>query len=83
MDNINLESWWSSLAISEKERIAHKVATKAAHGAPVEDSQWQYPGCTRTWIALDEKRKQAIYIHCVGRHGDVLRDWDDANPYGD
>lgn len=83
MDNINLDYWWASLAICEKERIARKIATKKAHGSPFSDSEWQYPGCTSTWESLDETRKQAIYIHCVNQHGDILKDWDDANPYGD
>ena len=69
----NLELWWASLPVSEKERIATK-----ASGQPV-----TYPGCTAWWNALEQKVKEKIHEHCVARHGDILREWDSANPYGD
>jgi hypothetical protein len=71
--NVDLEIWWSSLPISEKERIARK-----GNAAEV-----TYPGCTRWWQALDAKRKESIYAHCVARHGDELKEWKEGNPYGD
>ena len=79
MRDYDLETWWSSLAISEKERIALKALSKAG-GDP---AMAKYPHCTSWWNALEESRKQKIHNHCVLRHGDVLKDWNDADPYGD
>ena len=83
MKEVDLEIWWSSLAIKEKERIARKGLTKASPDGKIDESLVQYPGCTRWWESLDEERKHKIYAHCVNRHGDELKEWDDANPYGD
>ena len=78
-----IEIWWTSLPISEKERIAKKGLTKAAGGAEVEAGAYTYPHCTAWWNNQTEENKQKIYIHCVNRHGDELKEWDNANPYGD
>jgi hypothetical protein len=69
----DLEVWWSSLPISEKERIAKK-------GSGTEQA---YPACTAWWNGLDIARQEKIYTHCVARHGDELREWKEGNPYGD
>jgi len=71
--NVDLEVWWSSLPINEKERIARKG------NAP----EVEYPACTRWWQALDPKTKEKIYAHCVAMHGDELKEWKEGNPYGD
>ena len=81
-DNIN-EIWWTSLPISEKERIARKSLSKASKDGAVDESQFIYPACTRWWNTLDAAVKQKIHDHCVLRHGDALKEWDSANPYGD
>ena len=78
--NVNLEIWWSSLPIDEKERIARKGMSKVGE---VDESLVQYPGCTRWWQSLEEKRKESIYAHCVAKHGDELKEWKECNPYGD
>ena len=62
--NVDLEIWWSSLPISEKERIARKGLSKA--GQKEDDSLILYPGCTRWWQSLEEKRKESIYAHSGG-----------------
>lgn len=54
-----LDNWWSSLRVSEKERIAGKIA-----GEPV-----SYPECTRVWNGLSPEKKQHIRDHCMDRHG--------------
>jgi hypothetical protein len=79
--NVDLEIWWSSLPISEKERIARKGLSKA--GLKEDDNLILYPGCTRWWQSLEEKRKESIYAHCVAKHGDELKEWKEGNPYGD
>lgn len=80
MENVDLEIWWSSLPVSEKERIALKGIRKA--GDP-DESKAQYPACTAWWNTLAEERKEFIYKHCVLAHGDELREWKEQNPYGD
>lgn len=75
-----IEIWWTSLPISEKERIARKAQSKSGK---VDDADVIYPACTRWWNGLDESHKLKIYNHCVSKHGDELREWDNANPYGD
>jgi len=78
-----IEIWWSSLPVSEKERIAKKGLTKSSEDGQVDESLYQYPECTRWWNALEAGRKKKIYDHCVGRHGLALHDWNEADPYGD
>lgn len=80
MENVDLEIWWSSLPISEKERIALKGIRKAGG---TDESQAQYPACTVWWNALEEERKLFIYKHCVASHGDEMKEWREENPYGD
>ena len=81
MENVDLENWWASLPVSEKERIARKGLKKADPNA--DEAQALYPACTVWWNALDEGRKVFIYRHCVQVHGDELREWKEQNPYGD
>ena len=78
-----LEMWWASLPISQKERIARKAQTKAAKGAPVDESLITYPACSRWWIAQTREKQQAIHDQCVDKHGYLLPEWNDADPYGD
>jgi len=75
MTERDLQVWWSSLPINEKERIALKGSG--------DESKAQYPACTAWWNTLDMERKTKIYTHCVARHGDELREWKEGNPYGD
>jgi hypothetical protein len=75
MTERDLQVWWSSLPISEKERIARKGSG--------DETQAQYPACTAWWNNLDMERQKKIYQHCVARHGDELREWKEGNPYGD
>ena len=67
------EIWWSSLPVKEKERIASKAQKKEV----------LYPACTAWWAGIPEEDKARIHAHCTEKHGDILREWDDANPYGD
>ena len=83
MEKVDLELWWASLPVKEKERIARKGLIKASPNGQVDDALFFYPACTRWWEAQEESRKQFIYDHCSAAHGDVLREWDEANPYGD
>ena len=80
MENVDLEIWWSSLPVTEKERIALKGLRKS--GDP-DESKAQYPACTAWWNGLAAERQEFIYKHCVVAHGDELREWKEQNPYGD
>ncbi|MBE6252250.1 MAG: hypothetical protein E7109_01855 [Bacteroidales bacterium] len=80
MENVDLEIWWSSLPVTEKERIARKGLAKA--GDP-DQSKACYPACTAWWNTLEAERKEYIYNHCVAAHGDELHEWKEQNPYGD
>jgi hypothetical protein len=79
----NLEIWWSSLAIAQKERIARKAQKKASPDGKVDDGLVRYPACTRWWNAQAPETKLRIHDHCVGKHGYLLHEWNDADPYGD
>ena len=81
MENVDLEIWWSSLPVTEKERIALRGLKKTDPKA--DESLAHYPACTAWWNALEKDRKDFIYNHCVVAHGDELREWKDQNPYGD
>ena len=71
MENVDLEIWWSSLPVSEKERIARKGLSKA--GDP-DESKACYPACTVWWNALEQERKEFIYKHArLGIAGNVMR----------
>ena len=83
MHNDNLEIWWASLTIAQKERIARKGLTKASPDGKVDETQVRYPACTRWWNALEVSVQQKIHDHCVDHHGYLLADWNDADPYGD
>lgn len=83
MANNDLELWWASLSVAQKERIARKAQTKAAGGKPCDEALVLYPACTVWWETLGEEQKTTIHDHCVDRHGYLLKEWDDANPYGD
>ena len=75
MTERDLQVWWSSLPISEKERIARKGSG--------DESQALYPACTAWWNKLEPERQLIIYTHCVASHGDELKEWKEGNPYGD
>ncbi|MBQ9185698.1 MAG: hypothetical protein IJ151_09555 [Bacteroidales bacterium] len=77
-----IEIWWTSLPITEKERIARKGLSKSGRVA-VDEADVLYPACTRWWNSLESSRKVKIHDHCVLKHGDELKEWDEANPYGD
>ncbi len=83
MTNNEMAIWWSSLPVAEKERIARKGQMKGSADGKVDEALCHYPGCTLWWNALPPERKETIYDHCVNRHGLEIKEWDDANPYGD
>ena len=83
MQSKEIDIWWSSLTVAQKERIARKGLSKAAPDGKVEKEEYLYPACTRWWNSLDAARKETIHSHCVDRHAYLLTEWNDADPYGD
>ena len=83
MNNTELDNWWASIPISQKERIARKSFTKANPGEAVDESTINYPACTRWWGELSVEEKDKIYDHCVNRHGLTEKEWNSGDPYGD
>jgi hypothetical protein len=83
MRNNEMETWWASLTIAQKERIARKGQAKTTPGGKVDEELVRYPACTRWWNSLDEPLKEKVHDHCVDRHGYLLMEWRDADPYGD
>ena len=57
-----LEIWWSSLSVAQKERIARKALTKESPEGKVDESLVQYPACTRWWLGLGQDRKMKMFI---------------------
>ena len=83
MDNSELELWWSSLTVAQKERVARKGLSKASPDKRVDTAQYSYPACSAWWKSLDAERKQSIHDHCADRHGYLMHEWNEADPYGD
>lgn len=74
--NDELNIWWSSLTIAQKERIACKIADRQV-------VEWNdtitYPACTRLWACLTTEQQQKIHDHCTDAHGYLLNDWSEGN----
>lgn len=83
MHDDELAIWWTSLSIAQKERIARKGQSKASPDGTVDMDLVRYPACTRWWNSLPTEQKASIKAHCTSHHGYLLKEWDDANPYGD
>ena len=78
MDERKLEIWWSSLTISQKERIGGKIMSKQTEGKV---NTALYPECSRVWNALSIEQKQAIYDHCTDDHGYLLQEWKEGRAF--
>ena len=82
MRNLELEKWWASLTISQKERIARKGLSKISPDGNIDESLVTYPACSAWWSSLDDDTRIFIYGHCVDTHGFLLKEWNEADPYG-
>lgn len=73
--NKDMNVWWSSLTIAQKERIACKIVDKKA-------VEWNdtitYPACTRLWSSLTPELQQRIHDHCTDAHGYLLKEWSEG-----
>lgn len=66
-----LDKWWSSLKVSEKERIATKLTGNTT----------QYPECTDVWKTLGTQTKYWVREHCTNKHGIVFPAWQDGKSF--
>jgi len=60
-----LDNWFVSITVKQKEHIAAKVLLK--EGRDVHAAK--YPNCWNIWKDLPENVKQAIHEHCTDNHG--------------
>jgi len=66
-----LDDWWIDLPVIEKERIGSKITNEPC----------KYPNCTSVWTTLTNTVKQRIHDHCVNKHDDEIKSWQDGKPY--
>ena len=74
--NNEMNKWWSSLTIAQKERIACKIAD---HHVVEWNDTITYPACTRLWTCLPPEIQQKIHDHCTDSHGYLLKEWREGN----
>ena len=71
MAHTDPDTWWTSLTVVEKERIATKLARRNNREAePV-----LYPACTTVWMQTPAEVKQKVYDHCTADHGLIMGEW--------
>ena len=62
MHNDELDIWWTSLSIGQKERRATKGLSTMSPEGKADMDQVRYPACTRWWNShLDLVKRKAIY----------------------
>ena len=71
-----LDFWWSTLTVKEKERIATKIARIGNPDAPVQN----YPHCTEVWQSAPDDVRQRVHDHCNDDHGLVIGEWSEGKP---
>ena len=69
--NYSLDEWWSGLVVTQKERIAGKIAKREV----------KYPECTSIWIGLTDEVKKRIHDHCTDDHGLLKEEWTEGETY--
>lgn len=74
MTQVELNLWWSSLSVSQKEYIATKIVQKNNPDA----GKILYPACTEIWVQLSNEIKDKIHDHCIKNHGLIMDDWSEG-----
>lgn len=77
MKNLELDSWFCSLSVKQKEHIACKVLVKQGK----DPKGGLYPNCVDVWNALDESIKDDIHSHCTDKHGMWIQEGGDGPIY--
>jgi len=74
MTEIELDNWFCSLTVKQKEHIACKVLLKQER----DPKAGIYPNCADVWMSLDEDIKDKIHDHCTDKHGMWIQEGGDA-----
>jgi len=77
MTKNQLDDWFCSLSIKQKEHIACKVLLKQEK----DPKRGLYPNCVTIWNELDEEVKNTIHDHCTDKHGMWIQEGGDAPIY--
>lgn len=77
MTTTELDNWFCSLSVKQKEHIACKVLLKQEK----DPKRGLYPNCTDVWLLLSEDIKQNIHDHCTDSHGMWIQDGGDGPIY--
>lgn len=77
MTKTQLDDWYCSLSIKQKEHIACKVLLKQG----LDPKNGLYPNCISVWTQLDLETQNWIHDHCTDRHGMWIQEGGDAPIY--
>lgn len=77
MTQKELDSWFVSLAVKQKEHIACKVLLKQGK----DPKGGVYPNCWGVWEELSEDIKNQIHSHCTDKHGMWIQEEGDGPIY--
>jgi len=77
MNEQELDKWFCSLSIQQKEHISCKVLIKEGKNP----KQGLYPNCIDVWTLLPVERKESIYHHCTDSHGMWIQEPGDGPIY--
>jgi len=77
MNNFELDSWFCSLSVKQKEHISCKVLLKQGK----DPKEGLYPNCVDVWSVLDENIKNDIHSHCTDKHGMWIQEEGDGPIY--
>lgn len=75
MTEQELDNWFCSLSVKQKEHIAAKLAKYNGLDA----KEYMYPNCWDLWARCDDVvQKQMIHDHCTDNHGMWIQEGGDA-----
>lgn len=77
MTEKELNNWFCSLTIKQKEHIACKILLKHKRDA----KEGLYPKSVLVWNELDTEKKNWIHSHCTDKHGMWIQEAGDAPFY--
>lgn len=74
MSEKELNDWFCSLTIKQKEHIAYRLCTINN----TDKENIPYPNCVNVWLPLCVEQKQTIHDHCTDKHGMWIQEGGDA-----
>lgn len=66
----NMNEWWASLTVAQKERIASKAYSLNNPDKPA--MTVRYPACSNWWISISKEEQQAIHDRSTDTLGHLL-----------